>query len=445
MSAGYRRLSASGLDVAAKCPGSCALPAVDVGSTPDQVAGSRRHELLDQFAALWSRHGDADRAAAEVLVRTKVEDDDEEGDDEDDGDDVKAASAWVETMHRIDLPQQLTSRGRVACRVETGLSFGLNLETGEVIDLGKVEGRAYTRDDGWVCGTADWLLHFADGGPPVLVDFKGSKRATAARDNLQTAFYAGCVASLRGYPAMDVELRYIEEDGSVYVDSTRGDEWWLEGGLGRIIEVGRDVESARAAARAGEIPPIQAGSHCRNCASLRVCPAQTRALAALVSAGDDVSVLGLSPEKAGAAWVKVEALMELLKRLKGALKERAITDGGLPLGAGEQLVPVRSLRRKVRADRAIPMLRDLFGDRVDSAIDMSIKSAKIDRLAVEVVREKGGKMAAAKAELWKRLTDGGAVTETSFVQLRSRKVAVRAAVSQAPAALPASTEEGGAS
>lgn len=442
MSAGYRRLSASGLDVAARCPGSCALPEVDVGSTPDQVAGTRRHEVLDAFAAAWSRHGDADRAAADVLLALKGDDTENDAEDEGEEDDeAKTASAWLETMHRIDMPQQLTSRGRIAIRVETGLSFGLNLQTGEVVDLGRVDGRAYTHDAGWVCGTCDWLLHFADGGPPVLVDFKGSRRATPARDNLQTAFYAGCVASLRGYPAVDIELRYIEPDGSVYVDSARCDDWWLDGGIGRILEVGRSVEAARAAARAGEIPPIQAGTHCRDCASLRVCPAQTKALASLVAAGDDISVLGLSPAAAGQAWVKIESLLELLKRLKSALRERAITDDGLPLGEGERLAVISSTRRKILVDKAIPLLRDRFGSRADSIFEITLKSAKIDRLAVEVVREKGGKVGLAKAELWAGLKKEGAVSEAVYKQLRVKKVPLRAAVTQSvPPALPPGDE-----
>jgi hypothetical protein len=404
--------------------------------------------VLDAFAAAWMRHGDADRAAADVLLALKGGDE-EEGDEEDEeeDDETKAASAWLETMHRIDMPQQLTSRGRVATRVETGLSFGLNLGTGEVVDLGRVDGRAYTHDAGWVCGTCDWLLTFADGGPPVLVDFKGQRRATPARDNLQTAFYAGCIATLRGYPEMDIELRYIDPDGSVYVDSARCDQWWLDGGIGRVLEVGRAVEAARAAARAGEIPPIQAGTHCRDCASLRVCPAQTRALASLVAAGDDISVLGLSPSAAGQAWVKIETMLELLKRLKGALRERAITDEGLPLGEGKRLSVVRSTRRKILVDKTIPLLRDRFGSRVDSILETTIKSAKIDRLAVEVVREKGGKVAAAKAELWTGLKGAGAVRESVYTQLRVQNVPVRAAVTQVAEvpALPSgeANEEGG--
>lgn len=439
MSAGYRRLSASVLDVAARCPGSCALPEVDVESSPDQVAGTRRHKVLDDFAAAWSRHGDADRAAADVLLALKGDDTQEGEEDEDEEDEeTKAASAWLETMHRLDMPQQLTSRGRVAIRVETGLSFGLNLQTGEVVDLGRVDGRAYTRDAGWICGTCDWLLHFADGGPPVLVDFKGSRRATPARDNLQTAFYAGCIASLRGYRAVDIELRYIEPDGSVYVDSARCDDWWLDGGIGRVIEVGRAVEAARAAARAGEIPPIQAGTHCRDCASLRVCPAQTKALASLVAAGDDISVLGLSPAAAGQAWVKIESLLELLKRLKSALRERAITDDGLPLGEGERLAVISSTRRKIIVEKAIPLLRDRFGSRAESIFEITLKSAKVDRLAVEIVREKGGKVGAAKAELWAGLAREGAVRESVYKQLRVKKVPLRAAVTQTaqPPALP---------
>lgn len=419
MIAGYRRLSASCLDVARVCPASCALPAVDVGSSPEQRAGTRRHEVLDRFAALWTECGDPDRAAAAALAAfASVEE--VEGDDEDDEDEKSDVAPWLETMRRVDLPHQLTSRGRVATRVETGLGFAVHVETLDVRELGHVEARAYTLDEGWVCGTFDWLLTFADGGPPVLVDFKGSLRCEPARDNMQVAFYAAAVAAVRGYREIDVEIRYIEDDGEVVVDAARLDDWALDGGLTRVQEVARAVDAARAAVAAGAPPPMRAGTHCRRCPSLRVCPAQIASLAAFVDEErrDAIRVLGLSPEEAGAAWVRLDAIGEFLKRVKAALRERAITDGGLPLGGGERLRPIRSTRKNLNLEKALPVLREEVGDRVDSLLTQTLKTTAVDRLGVEVARDRGGKVKDGKARLWARLHEAGAVTSSAFTQLR---------------------------
>jgi hypothetical protein len=60
----WRRLTASGLRLAALCAAASALPADDAESTDAQAAGTGRHAFLDALAVAYRGDADAARACA---------------------------------------------------------------------------------------------------------------------------------------------------------------------------------------------------------------------------------------------------------------------------------------------------------------------------------------------------------------------------------------------
>ena len=403
----HRRVSASGLDVARRCPSSFVLPAVDTGSSDAATAGTDRHRFLDEFATHWSKYGDIHAARAEALALAEER---------------TPGASWLPTLRAIDLEEQLQMGDSIASTVRTGQGYAYHPETQAVEPLGGVENRAYTHGEPWISGTYDWLM-LDRGDTPTLVDYKGSMRTTPAKDNLQLAFYAACVAKAHGYRQMHVELRYIHDDGQVFRDRATLDEWDLAYSLDRVSRIAADVASARAAYEAGHLPAMSIGTHCSWCPSLRMCPAQITALREVLDNGarEALDTVGLTPELAGQAWVRIEGVIALADRIKSALRERAVTEGGLPLPDGDRLAAVSVSRATIDADVALPLLRELVGDRADSLVQVErkIENASIDRIATELAKASGGKIKDHKERLWQALEP--AVTRSSYTQLKVKK------------------------
>lgn len=400
-----RRLSASGLDTARKCPASFALPAVDFGERPEATAGTLRHQFLDDFAREWSVDRDVARAREAVLSAAQA---------------THGDAPWLASMLGMDLGAQVESRGEVAARIDVGGAFALNLPTLHVEPLQPLEHRAYRElSDDWLCGTYDWCLTFPS-GRVLLVDFKGPKRVTSARENLQLAFYGYCLAHDLGVDRIDVELRHIDDEGGVFVDSASLDEWDLDAVPSRLRKIVHRVTSAREALREGRVPEMSIGDYCHYCPSQRVCPSQIAALRELFDESEktELGLVGLSPELAGKAWIRVEAVVSLAEKIKATLRERVISEGSLPLPDGK-LVPLKVSRTSVDATKALPVIAELVGDeRAQSMIDQSMESSAIDRIAAELARERGEKIKAVKAQIWGRLEARGAVSRKPFVQIR---------------------------
>ena len=403
----HRKISASGLDVARRCPASFVLPAVDTGSSDAATAGTDRHRFLDEFARHWSQYGDIHAARAEALALAEER---------------TPRAPWLGTLRAINLEEQLQMEDGLAVTVRTGQGYAYHPETQAVEPLGGIENRAYKHGEPWISGTYDWLM-LDRSEVPTLVDFKGSMRTTPAKDNLQIAFYAACVAKAHGWRRMHVELRYINEDGSVFHDRATLDEWDLDYTLDRVSRIAADVAAARAVYEAGGTPPMSVGTHCSWCPSLRVCPAQITALREVLDDGarEALDTIGLTPELAGQAWVRIEGVIALAERIKASLRERAVTEGGLPLPHGDKLFPVAISRSLIDPEVALPILRALVGDRADALVlvDRKIENAAIDRIATEIAKANGEKIKDHKDRLWQALEP--AISRSSYTQLKVRK------------------------
>lgn len=401
----FRKLSASGLDVAAKCPASFALSAVDTGSSADATAGTARHRCLDEFADLWNENGhDVEAARAAALAAEEIR---------------SPGAAWLETLRAIDYEALVRTVNGPATKIMVGRAYALHPHDREVHDLGRVPGRSYEYGHQWVCGTYDWIM-FDETDTPTLLDFKGSMRTTPVRNNLQIGFYSACAAMAHGFEAMNVELRYINDDGTIQYDRAYFDQIDFAWATQRIRRVLEEVTEARAAVAAGLDPRMSVGTQCSWCPCLAVCPAQTRSIRDLVGR-DPHSFVELEAEAAGEAWVQLKVGTEFIERVKRSIDERAKAGKGLPLPAGERLVPVEMVRRSLDPALAMPVLRELFGTRSEECISSKVEPEAVERIARELAIAAGEKQKARVEAVWSALQGAGAVVEKPFVQLRVKK------------------------
>jgi len=400
----WRRLTASGLRLAALCAAAYALPADDAESTDAQAAGTGRHAYLDALAVAY--RGDADAARATALAT------------------VPADALHRATCEAIDVAELLELTGADVGTVETGVQLDWDPwadDGGEHVSA--AQHRAYRTDPSRIYGTADWIVTAPDGSV-VVIDFKGSERNDPAREHAQLAFYALAVARARGLATIGVALVYVHEDGALYADRAHLDEWDLSAHAARLLDTWVRVTAARAEVDAGRPVGTATGGHCARCPALRVCPAQVTLVRALASEAaqsvEDIAggLARLSDADAGRAWERLQQAEAALKTIRASLTVRAGLRG-LPLPDGSHLMPVDSQRRTVDVEKALPVLRARFGDQADAAVERSLSIGDVERLARQLAPGKGQKRAveAVVAEL----AAAGAVKTSSFVQLRVRK------------------------
>jgi len=400
----WRRLTASGLRLAALCAAAYALPADDAESTDAQAAGTGRHAFLDALAVAY--RGDADAARATALAT------------------VPADAPHRATCESIDVAELLAMTGADVGTVEVGVQLDWDPwadDGGEHVSA--AQHRAYRTDPSRIYGTADWIVTAPDGAVTVI-DFKGSERNDPAREHAQLAFYALAVARARGLATIGVALVYVHEDGHLYADRAHLDEWDLSAAAARLLDTWVRVTAARAEVDAGRPVGTSTGGHCARCPAMRVCPAMVTLVRALASEAaqsvEDIAggLARLSDADAGRAWDRLQQAEAALKTIRASLTVRAGVRG-LPLPDGSHLMPVDTTRRTVDVERALPVLRARFGDQADAAVERSLSIGDVERLARQLAPGKGQRKAveAVVAEL----AAAGAVRESKFVQLRVRK------------------------
>jgi RecB family exonuclease len=396
-----RRLTASGLALAAACPAAYALPAVEDNETDAMRAGTGRHAYLDSLAlGLFGLEASVAAARDGALSL------------------IPADASWRATCEAIDVERLLDVTGARDGRVEVGtvLTWWPATDTAETTRA--QEHRAYRDDLTALHGTADWIVTAPDGGVTV-VDFKGSMRGPAAEDHPQIAFYALAYARVHGLSQVTVALVYIDEDGTLTRDDHVLDSWMLDAWAGRFAALHARVAAAVAAP--GE--HVRVGDHCGNCPAMRVCPAMAALARELVAAPPSPETYpALDDAAAGAAWAKVQVLRELLDRAAAALRVRA-ERRGLPLPDGRWLTPVESTRRTVDVEKALPLLRQLVGDRAEGLVERSLSAAAVDALARELAAASGDTAKATGERVWTALREARAAREATYVQLRPKKLA----------------------
>lgn len=400
----HRRLTASGLSLALACAASHALPDVEDIETDAMRAGTGRHAFLDALVRAASAPGATAASAREAALAT-----------------VSADASWRATCEAIDVEHLLELTGaREGVVTVGGRHTWWPADDTALVDVAGAAHRDYRGDPAAIYGTSDWIVEAPKGGWTVI-DFKGSLRGAPAAQHPQVAFYALSLARSYELDAVDVALVYVDEDGALTRDDATLDAWALDAWATRFAELHARVTAARAAAP-GDFAKV--GDHCGNCPAFRMCPAQVLLVRELVAAPPPGAghLPKVSDEEAGRVWERAHLYRDALDVVIKTISERAKRTG-LPLPDGRWLMPVDTTRRTVDAARALPVLRELVGDRADSFIDQSISAGRVDDLAGELAAANGETVKASKQRVWDALREARAVKESTYPTLRPKKLA----------------------
>lgn len=248
-------MSASTLEREEACPASAALPqVVDAGDEEATARGSAIHAFTRSVIAGVPR----DVALAAVL------DDDWRATcagisfDELVGDlrDVRAEVAYaVDTM----------ARSARFVGVNVGRAYGF-LATYEIAGTNDHEG----------VGVADDLV--------TVDDIKTGMPVTPCRENAQLGFHALARAQTTGASRVRARIRYIGPAGRIRTDEHTFGAFDLDDVADRLHAIRVRVLEAKAQIRAGEVPTVYTGDHCRWCPALQACPAHVSLVKVAASA-----------------------------------------------------------------------------------------------------------------------------------------------------------------
>lgn len=410
-----KRLTASGLALAARCPAAYALPHDEAASTDAQAAGHGRHAFLDAIVAAY----DAEPIAEVILSGAPI------------GTwlpmlrDHALATVPADAPHRatcesIDVAELFELTGADEGEVETGLTFAWRHDDDTAEALTVEAHRAYPDVMG-IPGTLDWLVTSPE-GRVCVIDFKGSEAVAPTRENLQLLAYALMVARSRSLDEIDVAIVYVHEDGHLVLDRASLDVFALDAAAARLASIWEGVRFAREAADRGAVDRTSTGEHCIRCPAMSRCPAMVTMVREFLASPPDIAAFPkLSDEEAGAAWERFALLDALLSQGRATLRQRA-ERRGLPLPDGRWLTPVEVARKSVDVRKALPVLRDLVGDRADAEVEQSLPTSAVDAIAAEVARARGETLKSVKAAVWERLGAAHAVKTSTHIQLKPRKV-----------------------
>ncbi len=406
-----RRLTASGLDLAAACPGAFVLDGIE-DTSPAAELGTEVHRQIAEWV-----NGPAG-CPLPTIPQARV------------------AVHWL--CHYDGYLAAQAARAEVA--------YALDPATGEVRELGAGGGRDYSAAPaGWICGTVDLVAvrggadhrpreEPAEVEPPevLVLDWKtgGSDRGAPGR-SLQLLFGAYCAAAAQLWPGVRSEafygealrqlgikarvvFAYVSEDDVDAREATIEPADW-PGVLERLRAVAASVEAARAGGL-----QVRTGEHCSRCPALLACPATRQAVRLL----DPITIVDDPAEMVAAASPRAVAAAlsswRHLKKIGDAVEERA------KLLAREGLLPgwrlVQRQRQELHGGTAHGTLRDLHGEQVArEGVEISTTKklvkdalrAHLARLAEAGQPQPRGTLAKLEREALRLIAErGGAETRT---------------------------------
>lgn len=295
-------------------------------------------------------------------------------------------------------------------------AYAFNVATGASRFLGCDLERRYNLEPFEIACTLD--LDGTDGDAAVVIDAKtGHGDVVAAKSNQQLRFQALCAARARGLDHARVALLRCTADGTPRWDWHHIEAWDLD-----AIE--EDVRLAYAQAslaitdvRAGRVPNVTEGAHCKYCPAAPVCPAKT----ALIRQIADGTALDapefnkpLAPSQAGLAYRRIQAFKQLLRPIEAAVMACLDEQGTLPLPDGKTLRKVIVPgNEKLDGDTVHAVLSEMYGrDIADAGVERhATKKAIKDALKLATV--KGGTSEAERRVLDEVRKRGGAERGTT--------------------------------
>ena len=375
------RLSASRLSLAAACPGSFALTHDDYPN-PAAEKGTAIHAFLEGVLA--------EGLAEPERVRDP---------------EARAVCGRIDPAAVLDV-----SGARLGgLHVEVPLAY--DPATGEAQALPSGGHRDYSAaPEGAVCGTADVVAQWADGdgrGRLLVSDYKtGARAVPAAHENRQLLFLALCAKKAIGRPddRVAAQIVHVGADGALHPSACEFTGEELDAAEEDLRAVARSVADSRAGS-----PRFAVGAHCRFCPALARCPAMAGAAQALLAEKD----AEISDENVPALWARLQAVESAAKVVRARLTDLvAGGEGPVPLDARRQFKVVESRREKIDPRKAMPLLREAFGEAADDAASVSKtglrRVAGSDHGRVMADLERAGAVEVTHTESLREVAAGGA-------------------------------------
>lgn len=248
-------MSASSLEREDLCPPSAALPqVVDVGDEESRDRGRVIHAFIASVVMGTPRE----------LALAAVPDDD-----------WRATCAGIRVA---DLVEDLRD-------VRAEAAYALDAETLQARFLGAGIDRAYGFLATWETAGTNDLEGVRPDGLVTVKDWKTGNNVTPVRDNPQLGFYAAARAAVARVSRVRAVIQYIGANGRVRAtDEHVFGAFDLDDFHERHLSIRRRVAEAKRQIRAGEVPTVYPGDHCRWCPALQACPAHVSLVRATVSA-----------------------------------------------------------------------------------------------------------------------------------------------------------------
>lgn len=374
-------ITMSRLPIVARCPASWALPHAEEAEPSEP---SKRGRAIHAFLADVATHG---RNAA--LERVPEE--------------YRPACELIDTDR---LPTHLAAE----------VTFRLDVLRREAVEVGRDLNRSTyaerTGEDWVVYGTADLVGIDDDADAVVVYDYKtGWSAQDDAADHWQVKALALAAACAYGKSNARIGIIRVWETGHVSYRVAELDAFDLD----VVAEDLHRILDARARAweelRAGRAPSVATGRHCRYCPAFHACPAQVALVRQAAAAPEDLErklAELITPENAAKAYHRIAEVQMVLDRVMKQIKALA-EKAPIPLGNNRMLGPVERTRESIVAEKALPILREHFGDEVaEAAAEVAITKTRlrdalrgyaqrtgerlthVEQQALELLRKSGG-------------------------------------------------------
>lgn len=335
--------SASGLQLAAACPGSFAL--AHIGHlTAAANSGTDKHKVFE-----------SDPARA-----TKV-----------------MADVGLAPPHGATVRQEAAFSYHVDFSEVRFLGYGRSAYAGA--EIGPRE----------IPGTLDYLAQAP--GEAVVGDFKFGRPEFV--HPAKSAYQLGFAALVSARPRVRAGFVFAADESEAWADrAPEWDDFDLNDWRQRMRRLAEKVHEAHAAVARGEQPELNTGAHCTYCPAKNGCPAHVGLIKEAL--GLDMQDLNariseLLPDQAGAALDKVDAYLRPLQQLRGTILGYA-RGTPIPRANGKVLAQIKNEQeRVVNADAAWKIIADRYGEEAANEACTLKSSWSAITEATRAVRKRG--------------------------------------------------------
>jgi hypothetical protein len=322
-----------------------------------------------------------------------------------------------------------------AHRYAVEVSFALNIATGDARELGRELERDAARamaKPGEMVGTADLVGLTVES--VVIHDWKSGRGHVDRADvNWQTKTYALAAARTYGRDRAIGSIIRVLDDGTVWYDYFDMDALDLDAHEAALRALMAERDRVLALAPEDR-PALHEGEHCRYCPALRFCPAKQVLLQAVVADDKPLSleVVELTPERAAAAWAKLQRAEQLIELLKATVKDFA-RQTPVPTGDGFVLEEIEESKETIVPGRAVHALVKHFGDQMGGVVygesveqkttltKTKLKAA-LSKFVLPTLPKEKAKLAPVERETLEVLRKNGAVSVSSYRHVKEHKV-----------------------